>query len=254
MTDAAAPLSGSLRAANVLALVAVLVVDALAGTGALSGESIGTVANDYPSLFLPADYTFGIWSLIYLALTGFAVYQATPRGARSSAVNAIGGLWIVTCALNIAWAVSFTFRLFAVALVCMVALLAALAVLDERVRRSARTEPMERLLVVHPFTLYLAWICVALVSNTFQYAAFREWKGLGLPERAWAVGMMAVVTAVGLSMLVRKRAWLFPLVVAWALVGIGIRYTDLTLIAWPAFGLASIGVLAVLGRGVARTT
>ena len=47
-------------------------------------------------------------------------------------------------------------------------------------------------------------------------------------------------------MLVRRRAWLFPLVVAWALVGIGVRYTEVTLIAWSAFGLAALSVVAVV--------
>jgi hypothetical protein len=62
--------------ANVFTYGAVLWFSGLAGSGALSGDSIGVIANRYQSFFLPADYVFGIWALIYAWLLLFTVYQA----------------------------------------------------------------------------------------------------------------------------------------------------------------------------------
>ena len=49
---------------NLAVLGLVLWANALAGSGALSGESIGLIANRYASTFLPAGWVFSIWSLI----------------------------------------------------------------------------------------------------------------------------------------------------------------------------------------------
>ncbi len=101
--------------ANTGVLVAVLWVNAMAGSGALSGESIGLIANRYTSFFLPANYVFGIWSLIYLALVAFTLFQSLPAQRSSRAVRAVGWWWAVSGALNIAWVALFSFSLFAAA-------------------------------------------------------------------------------------------------------------------------------------------
>ena len=82
-----------LQALNLAVLVLVLWLNGLAGSGGLSGESIGLIANRYPSWFLPANYVFGIWSLIYLGLTAFTVFQLLPGERSNPAVTAIGWWW-----------------------------------------------------------------------------------------------------------------------------------------------------------------
>ena len=84
-------------------LLVVIALNGLAASGAMSGDSIGVIANRYRSLFLPADYVFGIWSLIYLGLIATAVYQALPTAGAERAVQRLGIWWAVTGALNVAW-------------------------------------------------------------------------------------------------------------------------------------------------------
>ena len=67
--------------------VAVITLNGAAASGAMSGDSIGVIANRYRSLFLPADYVFGIWSLIYLGLIASAIYQALPTAGAERAVT-----------------------------------------------------------------------------------------------------------------------------------------------------------------------
>ena len=140
--------------------------------------------------------------------------------------------------------VAFSFRLFGPALVAMVALLLTLIVLHERVvGRGQQATLTDHVFVIQPFVIYLAWISVALISNTFQFVTYVEWGGFGVPGEAWSVVMMAVATGLGVFMLIHRRAWAFPLVVAWALFGIGQRYAELAVISGPAYALVGLSLL-----------
>ena len=238
--------------ANALTLVGVLVVNGMAGAGTLSGESIGVLANRYASYLLPAGYVFGIWSLIYLALLVFVGDQLLPGRRDAPVVERVGWGWVINGVLNVAWVVLFSFGLFGAALVVMVLLLVDLVVLHVRITEGP--EPLglrDRLVVRWPFDLYLAWISVALIANTAQYLTYLDWGGWGISGEVWSVVMMGVATALGGVMALRRRAWIFPLVVAWAVWGIGVRYVDLPLLRSGAIAFAAVSiVLAVAGLRV----
>ncbi len=232
---------------NAATFVVVLVFNALAGSGALSGESIGVIANRDRSLFLPANYVFGIWSLIYLGLLASTVYQVLPVAGAARAVERFGPWWLVAGVLNVAWVTLFSFARFGAALAVMVVFLVALVAAAERLRRGAPAGAAERWLVRWPFDLYLAWIAVALIANSFQYAHVTGFGGFGIGEPAWAVAMMVVATLLGAWMAWGRGMWLFPPVVAWALRGIGARYPDVAPVATAAAWLVPAGL--VLGAG-----
>lgn len=234
-------------AVNVVAFLTVVALNARAGTGALAGESIGEIANEYPSYFLPADFTFAIWSVIYAGLAGFTVFQATPWGLRSDAVRSVGGAWLLSCLLNVGWVVSFSYRRLGASLALMAALLTVLFILHRRVHHPPYDASLvENVLVIQPFGLYLAWISVAIIANTFHFLAYRDWIGLTETGAALATVMMLGAALLGAWMLVRRRVWLFPLVVAWALFGIGRRWPDPSLLHRAAYGLSALSILVLL--------
>jgi benzodiazapine receptor len=227
---------------NGITLIGVLWFNALAGSGALSGESIGLIANRYASYFLPAGYVFGIWSLIYLALIGFTVYQALPGQKANAVVRRIGVWWAVNGVLNIAWVVTFSYSLFGTAMLVMVALLGVLIVIHGRIGLGAELGWADRIFVSWPFALYLAWIAVAVIANLSQYLTFLEWSGLGLAGPVWSVILMVVATTLGSAMVFRRGLWIFPPVVAWALIGIARRYPDQALVRGAAWTLVVVGL------------
>lgn len=59
----------------------------------------------------------------------------------------------------------------------MLAFLVALVVIGERVRVVGSPTFSERVWVVWPQDLYLAWISVALIANSFQYVHVVRWSG-----------------------------------------------------------------------------
>ena len=228
---------------NAVTFVAVLAANGAAASGAMSGDSIGVIANRYPSLFLPANYVFGIWSLIYLGLAAFTVYQALPTDGATRAVGQLGPWWLVSSVLNVAWIVLFSFSRFGSAMLVMLALLGTLVLIGERTRADRLPGAAAWWCVRAPFALYLAWISVAVIANTFQYVHVTGWDGAGIAEATWAVTMMGVATALGWWMVVTRGNWLFPLVVAWALRGIGARHGALEPIAGAAALLVPLGVV-----------
>ncbi len=243
-----APLSrvAVMKLVNLATLVAVLALNGLAATGAMSGDSIGVLANRYESIFLPANYVFGIWSLIYLGLAASVVYQLLPTAGAARAVERIGPWWVVASVLNVAWISLFSFSRFGLALLVMVAFLVSLVLTSARLRAPMPGDSgwAELVFVRWPFDLYLAWISVALISNSFQFAHAVGWGGFGIAESVWAVAMMIAATLLGVTMAWAQRAWVFPLVVAWALRGIGVRYAELPLIAVTVDWLVPVGIVA----------
>lgn len=235
-----------MKAGNVLVLAVVIALNGLAATGAMSGDSIGVIANRYRSLFLPADYVFGIWSVIYLGLIATAIYQALPTAAGDRAVQRLGIWWAITGALNVAWISLFSFGLFAMALLVMVIFLVTLIAIGQRVRQGTTPSLAERAFLIWPQDLYLAWISVALIANSFQFAHVVGFTGFGVAESTWATAMMLIATLLGVGMAWRRGNWLFPLVVAWAVYGIGSRYSEFPAIATPVQWLVPAGLVAGL--------
>ncbi len=233
------------KVGNVATLVVVLALNGLAATGVMSGSSIGEIANRYRSLFLPADYVFGIWSVIYLGLICSAIYQALPTTRAARAVERFGPWWMITGLLNVAWISLFSFGQFALALLVMLVFLGTLIVIGERVRSGEGTALTlaERVFVVWPQDIYLAWISVALIANSFQFAHAVDFSGFGIAESTWAVTMILVATLLGIAMAWGRGNWLFPLVVAWAVFGIGARYAELPAIADAAKWLVPTGIV-----------
>jgi hypothetical protein len=251
----------ALKFVNLVTFVVVVALNGLAATGAMSGDSIGVLANRYQSLFLPANWVFGIWSLIYLGLGASVVYQLLPLPGARRVVERLGWWWAVTGVLNVAWISLFSFSQFGLALVVMLLLLVALIIMAERLRdgeldpeeatrpgvrlpAATRTDWADRCCVRWPLDLYLAWISVAVISNIFQYAHVVGFGGFGISELMWSVTMMFVATLLGAFMSWSRGMWVFPFVVAWALYGIGQRYADNSILAVTANSLV-VGGLAL---------
>jgi hypothetical protein len=155
------------RLINALTLAGMLVVNALANALPLNGKNTGEISDSYPVLFTPAGYVFSIWGLIYIALIGFAVFQALPGQKTNPRINRIGGWFALSNILNMAWLFAWHWEVLWLSVVFMLGLLASLLVIYTRLEIGvhARTSPLEQALVDFPFSLYLGWISVATIAN-----------------------------------------------------------------------------------------
>lgn len=216
---------------NIAAYVLTLVVNFLSQSGPIVGielfpNNVQDLANSRAVLFLPANYVFGIWGLIYTALGAYVIYQALPSQRNGRVQQAIGGWFLVTCAANSLWLVLFLYDLVATSTLAMLALLGALIVIYLRLKIGSTQVSRTAFWAVHfGFSVYLGWITVATVANiaTALYQAGAETSFLGMPAGQWALIVMAVAALITALMLLRHRDVAFAGVVVWALIGIFVR-------------------------------
>jgi hypothetical protein len=216
---------------NIIAYVVTLVINFLSQAGPGSGielfpNTVQDLANSRAVLFLPANYVFGIWGLIYTALGAYVIYQALPSQRSSRVHSAIGWWFIVTCAANSIWLVLFLYDLVAASTLAMLALLGALIVIYLRLGIGRAAVSRGEYWAVHfGFSVYLGWITVATVANiaTALYQAGAETSFLGIPADLWTLAVMAVAALIAGAMLLRHRDVAFAGVVVWALIGIFAR-------------------------------
>src|SRR5437764_12012194 len=150
-----------LAIAVLVATLATIGVNAIAALGLINGVTPATISERHPSLITPAGYAFSIWSLIYLGLMAFSIYQLLP--AASGALLRVRWPYLASCILNIAWLWCWHYGQIAVCLVLIILLAAVLAIIVKEF--AAQTTFREAALTKAPFGIYFGWVtCAALVN------------------------------------------------------------------------------------------
>lgn len=212
------PKRTALRVVNLLAFVATVVVNALAVILPLNGKSTGELSDAYPNLFVPAGLTFSIWSVIYLLLGIYAVYQVVKH---KPYVDRIGWLFVLSSVANMAWIFTWHYQLVGLSFLVMLAILGSLIAIYLRLFVGRSTGSAAEKWMVHlTFSVYLGWITVATVANATALLVHLGWGRFGLGETAWTIVAICAATVISLLMLLRRADIFHALVVLWAFLGI----------------------------------
>jgi tryptophan-rich sensory protein len=231
----------------VIALIGTLAVNALANALPINGQTSAEVANRLPIYFVPANYVFSIWGVIYLLLIGYGVYQARPSQRENPRLRRIGYLFVLSCIANSAWLVFFHYEYFPLTMVAMVTLLLTLIAIYLRLDiGKAEVSGAEKWLTHVPFSVYLGWITVATIANASYVLYDANWDGFGLSGAVWAAIMLVVATAVTLTIIATRRDIAYAVVIVWALVGIVVKQSATPLVAVTAALMTAAVIGAVL--------
>lgn len=209
---------------SVVAFVAMIVVNALANLLPINGLDTKEVSDLYPSLFTPAGITFSIWSVIYILLLGFLVVSWMRKS--DPVINELLPWFTVSCILNTSWILTWHYLQPAMSVVIIVTLLIVLAKIFVQLHKESFVRLKDRIFLQLPFTLYLAWICVATIANISALLVAMEWNGAFLDPEGWTVVMMIVAALLAGKITLDYRAPFFSLVVMWALLGIHLRWRE----------------------------
>lgn len=211
---------------NVLAIVAVLVINYLATTLPLFGRGTGEISDMFGILLTPAGYAFSIWSVIYLLLVGFVIYQFRNSVESRDAVETVG-IWLVINSLcNIVWLFLWHALLTEIATVVIVLLLLTTIVLYVRTRRLVRPSVAQIILVKLPFSIYMGWVSVATILNIGIVLHKNNWSGFGLLPTVWSVIGLIAGALIALVIAYRYRDSIYPLVFVWAYSAIAFKHQD----------------------------
>lgn len=210
---------------NIVAFVSTVIVNSLAGsTTLIGGNTTASISNANPTLITPAGYTFAIWSVIYILLGAFVIYQALPEQRARPFQEKIGWLFVASSVLNILWLFAWQYEALTTSVALMVLLLASLILIYLRLnigRGKARVG--DRLAVHLPFSVYLGWITIATIANISATLVSLSWDGFGLDPETWAILIILVATVIASLVAFTRRDIAYELVIAWAFVGIAVN-------------------------------
>jgi benzodiazapine receptor len=238
---------------NVVATLLVLVVNGLANSLPINGQTSGEISDRFQVYFVPAGYVFSIWGLIYLALIAFSIYQALPAQRNNPHLRSIGYLYALSCAANAVWLFLWHYEIFVLTVFVMLALLLLLIAIYLRLGIGrTRVSAAETWLVRVPFSIYLGWITVATVANVTTLLDYLNWGGWGLSPEAWAVIMLVAAAAIASAVSLTRGDIAYILVIVWAFIGIAVKQAATPVVAWTAILMAVVVALTLI-VGVPRT-
>lgn len=250
----------------VTAAAALWVAGTIVGSG-LAGEGVSQQArglfSDHATLIAPHGPAFSIWSVIYVGLAAYVIWQWFPRTTGSAwakttrlpaaAAIALNGLWLFVVQAGLVW----------LSVLVMAGIVASLGVLLRRTVGLAPEGLVTTAVVPVTFGLYLGWICVATCANIASFLV-----DLGVPVST--TGSTAT-TVVVLAVVVGLAAYLMPQFenraaatalaaaivwgVSWVAVGRFVGKLQSNVVAWAAVATALLVAVLWLVRGLdlART-
>jgi hypothetical protein len=242
---------------NLLAFIGVVAVNTLAVTLPINGMSTAAVSDRYPNLFVPAGFTFSIWSVIYTLLLAHALFSvviAFRKRVDQELIGAIGStqlLFFISCLLNMGWILLWHHLQIGLTVMVMIGLLLVLIGIY-KIQLPYKNVPAwsHRLFIRTPFLVYLGWISVAMIANMTALLVHVNWGAWGWEAWIWACSLILVAAGLGLYFSIARKDPAYSLVIAWALYGIyGKQQTGNLQVAQTAM----ISCLVVLAVAVVAT-
>lgn len=210
---------------NLISFIVLIIVNALSQTRLIGGVTTAEVSGIYTTMFTPAGYTFGIWSVIYLLMGVFVLYQMGFIGRRSNydlVRGDVGLAFAYSCLANVLWLISWQLQMIGLSMFCILALAASLIMIRERLMLHADGSFVHRLTCAG-FDIYLGWICAATLANIAVYAKYLElsWFANGEIYMATILALLAAIAGILFAM-GKQRYW-SSIAIIWALAGIFFR-------------------------------
>ena len=228
----------------------------LVGTGVIGtrvAESSGGSLSAQATHLAPAGPAFSIWSVIYLGLLAYTVWQWLPGQAAAPRHRAIGWLVAASMLLNAAWLLVTQVNLIAVSVGVIVALLVVLVLANGRLADHRPSGIAEAMITDGTLGLYLGWVTVATCANVAAALNAHGWRPTGVLADVLAVAVVVVATlvGVGLARWARARAaagrWGIAAAMAWGLLWIAVARATSEPSSLPTAVAAALGAIVVLG-------
>lgn len=224
----------------VIATLGTLAFNWLAAVGYVNGVTPAAISDKYPTIITPAGYAFSIWSLIYLGLIAFTVYQVLP--AQAERFRNFRTVYILSCVLNCGWIYFWHREAIAVCLLLIVALWASLLMLNIYARDSRNMT--ETWVVKAPFGIYFGWVTAASLVNTAVLLVYMD-SPLGMSSLFGCI-MILIAAIIAVIVTLKLRNFMFPLAVAWAVTAIAVKQSGQTAIVVSAVLALVICLIAAL--------
>jgi hypothetical protein len=217
------PATGLDRVRQVSVTVAEIlcVVGTLVGVGLLGGtrvqESAGGALSAEATRIAPAGPAFSIWSVIYVGLAAYTVWQWLPSSV-TERTRSTGWLAAVSMLLNAGWLLVTQQGWIWASVVVIVALALVLGELLRRLTRQPAGGVTERVVVDWTFGLYLGWVAVATCANVTAALVASGVRPSDAVSDTLAVVVLLVAAALGVVFArTLGGRWTVAIAMAWGL-------------------------------------
>lgn len=204
---------------NLLFFIVTLAVNSLGAIGLINGLSQKEISDMYLTLITPSPATFSIWSVIYSLLLISIIVMIVKKDDPyyKKAVDEITPLFRLSCLLNIAWIVTFSYVLIEISSLLILAFLITLALISLKL---LKINDNKHWLLPVTFGMYTGWLFIATVVNLAATLVKLEWNGFGIAQDTWGVIILIVAILLVILVQIKLRNAVFPLPIAWAFFGI----------------------------------
>ncbi|MEV8219980.1 TspO/MBR family protein [Microbacterium sp. NPDC077391] len=242
------------RQSTVIAAAVFMLIGAAVGGGAFGGESVAELQNGAlsaeGSYLAPAGPAFAIWSVIYLGLAAYTIWQALPGQRDSTRQRAVGWWVAASMVLNGLWLVTARYLNLVATVIVIAALLAVLARIIVLLGRDRASGSLELTLFDGVQGLHFGWVTIATVANTAAWLTQTLPGDLAEQADAWGIGVLVVVAVIGAASAFVTRRLAPALATSWGLVWAAIGRLSGAPESTPIGVTALVVAAAILVAGV----
>lgn len=238
-----------LTAASFLLMI---ITNVLANLLPINGVTTGQISDFYPNLFVPAAFAFSIWGLIYMLLAGYVFYQlglfkGRVNIAEESFENKIRRVFIISSFANSLWIVTWHYFQIVFSMILITVMFICLGYIFFTLNKYNFSFD-KRIFVKIPFSIYFAWITVALIANFVVVAVSKQWYFFAAAEINWTIILLLLGLAFALLVVYRYKDAVYGMVIVWAYSGILIKHMSVNEFnrQYPLIIVTVIGSLVLL--------
>jgi hypothetical protein len=218
-----------------------------------TGPVVGRVSGENPTLVVPADYAFVIWTPIFLLALVYAVYQALPSNRESPLLRRTGWFSALAYFSNGIWQIVFPAREFVLSQIVFVGISTGAIVAFVLVQRGAGSgSRFDRWLVTPAFGLLAGWVTVAFFIGFVTVLVASAVLNGGIGEAVLGAILLVIGGAVACAVIVAgsggpPQGYLaYGGAVLWALTWVVVNQYQNSLITSLTAIVCAVSVAAVL--------
>lgn len=212
---------------SIIAIVIMYILYTLTAMGYMGDNPVGQGSSYDRPLIVPSGYAFSIWSIIYLGITAFPIYQWFNRKEGNHLWKEVHNLFAINVIANGLWLVFASFDWLWLSLIVIIIMLVTLYKINELLILLHKSDAninywLERAVM----SIYFAWITLATALNVSAALSFYNWDGFGIAQEIWAMIILPVAALIAGLVFRKYRDAAYACVVVWAFVAIVIRHID----------------------------
>lgn len=181
----------------------------------------------YPNYFTPADFTFIIWTVIFILMGAFTIYQYKMSDILLSneSLSLVRSSFIIYGIFNFIWIISWYFYFIAFSAMTLLLITVFLGYIC-RVIYNSDLSVKDRLFIKVPFSVLYGWMSIITAMNIVVLMESVRWKSYIIPHFIWALLWFIAVALISSAQIFRNKDIAYGLTIIWGYIGILVRHLN----------------------------